>query len=735
MRCPLLCKFLLLLALIPLTRVNAQSIATFQSVPGGPQQQVLVLPPTHTFQKIAESGMLLPAGAGTLGINLDFTGYVPINHSSTNGYLSISSETTPAEVCVFDAQFNAATQLWQLSAGQKVNFPFNEMGEVSRFCSGTITPDRTVVVSEESLGPNDYNGDGYQDQGWLIEIDPATRTVIDQNGDGLRDKIWAMGRHVHENSAFNHDQSIIYWGADANPTGYLYKFVPTSRGNLTGGKLYVLRTTSALGTGQWVQVPNTTQAQRNQVAINSTAVDAYNFNGIEDVEIGPDGKIYFAAKGPGRIYRFQDNGNSVTQLQVFVENTTYDIDGPGNLAPVLWGYGNDNLCFDGEGNLWVLQDGGDNHIWVVGPNHSALNPAVRLFGKTPDGSEPTGITFTPDYKFMFLSFQHPWWGNSTPQPDASGSSVIFNNHTTVVIARREFLGLCGAPGILSQTNVTPSSALLNWTPVPGATGYDVDYKPYVSAVWTNAVMNTSTLSWALSGLTPGTAYQWRVRSHCGADSSAYYVWGFTTLPPCPGPLDISGNDLATGAATIPFNVNTKGTIFPQGDRDYYRFTKVNAGQVTVNLTTLPSNYNLEIRSAADVLISSSSQGGTTSESIIFVAGANTTYYAVVVPNNMGYHATSCYTLRVSAFSARVDVEPMSELKAWPVPVQEQLSIEVPAGDCPAEALIYSPTGALLLSAPLRSEPGLLDVSSLPAGMYLLQVTCGEEKWTMRFVKE
>jgi hypothetical protein len=116
------------------------------------------------------------------------------------------------------------------------------------------------------------------------------------------------------------------------------------------------------------------------------------------------------------------------------------VDGAGPLGTESWGTGNDNLCFDAEGNLWVLQDGGRNHIWVIAPTHAQASPQVRLFAKTPAGSEPTGITFSPDYNFLFLSFQHPSGSNSTSQTDAASASVVFNTHTTVVIARTENLG-------------------------------------------------------------------------------------------------------------------------------------------------------------------------------------------------------------------------------------------------------------------------------------------------------
>ncbi len=465
------CYLIILPCLFFIADIPAQTIGSFSSVSPGPQTENFLIPTTHTFQRLIKTGDPLTLG-GTLGSNLDFTGYVPISGSSRNGYVSISSETTPAECAILEVYYDYPTHTWNTGTSGKVPFSIgtatSDLGNVSRFCSGTITPRNTIMVCEETTSGGNINSsvDGYEDVGWVIEINPVTRTVIDHNGDGRSDKLWALGRQAHENVAIKSDESVLYWGADANPTGYLYKFVPTIAGNYTSGTLYVLHTTAALGSGSWVELlnPSSTVANRNNTV--GLSAGAYNFNGIEDAEIGPDGKIYFAAKGPGVVYRLSDDGTTVNNLEVFVASVNYDVDGPGPLGTEPWGTGNDNLAFDMEGNLWVLQDGSRNHIWVVAPTHTAAAPQIRLFGKTPAGSEPTGITFTPDNKFMFISFQHPSSGNTAVQTDAAGNSVIFNTSTTVVVARTEALGpLATLPVTFTNFSLKPISngIVIEWS--------------------------------------------------------------------------------------------------------------------------------------------------------------------------------------------------------------------------------------------------------------------------------
>ena len=450
-------------------QVLAQTIGTFNSVTPGAQTSSLIIPATHTFQRIIKSGDALTSG--TLGANLDFTGYVPISNSSRNGYLSISSESTPAALAIMTVAYNYTNHTWTKSNSGNVPFPTAAFGTtpVTRFCSGTVTPNGTIMVSEENAAQGDTNADGYNDDGWIIEIDPVTRTVIESDATHAGvDKLWAIGRQARENTMVMPDNKTLYTGADNGGNSFVYKFVATTAGNFSSGQLYVLVTTAALGTGSWKLLTNSTPAERNSTLAQSTAAPAaYSFNGVEDIERGPlDGKIYFTAKGPGRIYRFTDNGATVSGLEVFVENTTYDVDPGVGVSNELWDIGNDNLAFDGEGNLWVLQDGARNHIWVVGPTHTAATPAVRLFGKTPAGSEPTGITFTPDFKFMFISFQHPNAGNATSQLDAAGTSVVFNTHTTAVIARTENLGPTATlPLNFTEFNLTEENNIprLSWS--------------------------------------------------------------------------------------------------------------------------------------------------------------------------------------------------------------------------------------------------------------------------------
>ena len=431
------------LSLYALNFLGAQHISEFVSLAGGNQTSDFIHPPEHTFQYIIEEGDPLDNG-GTAANKFDFTGYVPISGSSESGYLSISHENTPGGVSILDIQFDAVKQSWSYTSA--IGIDFNPVNGTARNCSGTVTPWNTIVTCEEQI-IGDNNGDTYNDIGWSIEIDPATKQIVDYpNGLSGADKMWALGNFKHENIVVHSNQRTVYQAEDSG-AGHLYKFVANTAGDLSSGDLYVY-VGPKNGNGNWVQLNNNTPAEQNSTIAQANAVSATDFAGGEDVEINPiDGKIYVAVKNEQRVYRFSDDsplsGGTVSNFETYVGALTYPLTTANGIVNVPWGTGNDNLAFDDLGNLWVLQDGSNNHIWLVENGHSQSNPKVKIYGRTPAGSEPTGMTFSPDYRFIFMSFQHPNSSNSSSsQPDAFQNLKLFDKDVAVVIARKEHLGNC-----------------------------------------------------------------------------------------------------------------------------------------------------------------------------------------------------------------------------------------------------------------------------------------------------
>jgi hypothetical protein len=420
------------------------AIGCFTSVHPSTKNQILNIPTkTHTWQVFTKSLTDRYTGTNTTMPNgNDFTGFIPYSNggerSSVRGWVSINHENTPGSVSMVTTNLDMATMTWKVDTIKNVSFA--DVVTTTRNCSGGVTPWGTVITSEETYNQGDANADGYTDVGWQVEIDPATGKVRDYDGDGKGDKLWAIGRMNHENICVSNDSVTIYQGEDGG-TGGLYKFVATQKGNLSQGTLWVLKQDAPNATtGTWILVPNNTKTERNTTSNLAGSLGGTRFGGVEDAEFGPDGMIYFTEKGLGDIWRFKDNGATVSNLEKYVSRANFTI--MTDQGPVVedWNVGIDNLAFDGEGNLWGLQDGGRDHIWVIRPGHTMANPKVELFATTPEGCEPTGLTFSPDSKYGFISMQNPSSANTVVQLDATGKQHVWNASTTLVIGRREHLG-------------------------------------------------------------------------------------------------------------------------------------------------------------------------------------------------------------------------------------------------------------------------------------------------------
>ncbi len=450
--------FILLGSLFQLYGQN--HISNFESVSPNLKGEGFIIPNTHTFQVLFREGDNYFNSEQIVPGNNDFTGYVPIEGSNEKGYLSVNHEIALGNVSIANIAFDRSTNLWIVEDLQPLIINAADVNATSANCSGTVTDWNTVISCEETTVAIDVNDDGYIDLGWCFELDPATRQILDY-GTGKQQKLWALGNMKHENVVIHPDHKTVYFGEDGN-TSCIYKFVADEAQNLTKGTLYTLMLDDNLvagepqgSTGTWIQVPNEKQEDLNDTYNIAAELGGTYFNYVEDVEIHPTtNQIYFASKRNDRVYRFTDDGETISDFETYVGGTSYSFKVGSFTVEEEWGVGNDNLAFDNQGNLWVFQDGSKDFIWVVNHDHTPEDPNVRIFATLPNGSEPTGITFSPDNRFMFMSIQHPHDDNEEMQEDASGEMVLFNKATTVVVALKEHLGpeafAVGSPEILFE---------------------------------------------------------------------------------------------------------------------------------------------------------------------------------------------------------------------------------------------------------------------------------------------
>lgn len=300
--------------------------------------------------------------------------------------------------------------------------------------------------------------------------------------------------------------------------------------------------------------------------------------------------------------------------------------------------------------------------------------------------------------------------------------------------------LCGNPSGLKTTAVGNNTATVSWNRVPNALSYTLGYKLNSTSSWTTLTAQVDSFK-VLSSLNQGSLYDWRVLATCSAGSGNYISGQFTTTTPtCSSNYDTSTNGTLSGAKAIPFNTDIKGLINPSGDLDYYKFTITTAGTITITLTTLPADYDIRLYDASGKQVASSLKAGTTNESISYTA-AKGTYYVRVSGYGNVFNASSCYTLKVALgtaarftgtdlvmeavrSSATTGEQVPTRLTVYPNPVQRLLQLNFSHVEGSAEVSLIDPNGQRLLSKRITGTTGTIDLSSFPAGVYVLKVTYG-----------
>ena len=293
---------------------------------------------------------------------------------------------------------------------------------------------------------------------------------------------------------------------------------------------------------------------------------------------------------------------------------------------------------------------------------------------------------------------------------------------------------CTAPIGLTSSGVTNTSATVSWSAVSGAVTYDVDYKTNSSSTWINAATGTTSLSVGLTGLATSTLYSWRTKANCAGGSSGNYSQSYFTTA-CPSIYDNSTNGTTSGAANIPLNTDIKGIISPFADEDHYRFHITTGGTITVSLTTLPDNYDLDLLNAVGTRIGRSRNTGTANEAIN-VNLSTGDYYAKIYPKGNANNALSCYTLRVQTGTASLIEENLivyDKISLYPNPATNQITLLHNDHKILGTVSIYDMSGKMIYKKFVGSSQTTIDVKNFSAGVYYIR--SDQLHTAIKFVKQ
>ena len=158
-----------------------------------------------------------------------------------------------------------------------------------------------------------------------------------------------------------------------------------------------------------------------------------------------------------------------------------------------------------------------------------------------------------------------------------------------------------APAGLASSEITTGSAVLAWVAVPGATQYTVQYKPSTSSTWMTAT-TTSSVSYLLSGLAAGTAYNWQVKTDCSAYSAAAsFTTGSVSVPTtCSNVASLSSSNITTSSASLSWGAVSGASSYTVQYKTSTSFTWGTLGTYTGTSTSISgltssTTYNWRVK--------------------------------------------------------------------------------------------------------------------------------------------
>gem|GEM_PF-558085 len=324
----------------------------------------------------------------------------------------------------------------------------------------------------------------------------------------------------------------------------------------------------------------------------------------------------------GRVWICDDGGIAVYDRGSW---TTYSF-----LNSGLKGWGVYDVAFDSKGNKWIATDSGlfkfDGVNWTVyDKSNSGIIAthvaAVAVGTKDTIYAAAFNVTLWPYYGGLSVFDGKNRWENfaqgSSPIPHKQVQDVEIDKFGNVWLDC-ESMGIaiyhkggiiedsssCIVPAQTLVTNITSTSARLNWTAVASATKYQLRYRAVNSSTITSVTVNTN--SYLLTGLAPNTKYQWQVRTKCGQTFSPY-----TSLNSFKTATLLITNDEETNNTFAISDVN----IYPNPARNFvtisFSASSQNAVSITVadmqgkmllqkTLTTIrgTNNFTIDIKSFA-----------------------------------------------------------------------------------------------------------------------------------------
>ena len=224
-------------------------------------------------------------------------------------------------------------------------------------------------------------------------------------------------------------------------------------------------------------------------------------------------------------------------------------------------------------------------------------------------------TFTPVQTVNVTSTSYSTFEVPFTQYTGTGSYIAIkapqpttgNNYGYVDNIMVGLVPLCNKPTSVMASNVTATTADINWMPGGSETGWELVVVPAGMSISAGTAEPVTSHPYTLSNLSPSTAYDVYVRADCGTGtdfSSWSQVAHFTTTPICSAPTDVTVSQVAGSSALLTwtpavFGATAYTVAYTETGMDNWATQSVTGNSIMLSGLTPETAYTVTVTSECD----------------------------------------------------------------------------------------------------------------------------------------
>lgn len=242
------------------------------------------------------------------------------------------------------------------------------------------------------------------------------------------------------------------------------------------------------------------------------------------------GNTYIVNGAPSELKKLNPNGTLLwTQPNGFNGNK---VEVGSDNQPVVGGYPLVNY-----GVVIAKYNSSGNFLWQ---NLDADGPGLSLLALTPMRIDATNAIYMAGSTMSSMglckvnSDGTSAWVTTTPSgypvwfEFGTDNNVYVTGGTTARFVQPAVIP-CNTPVNLTVTNITATSAKLNWSAIPNIIRYTIFYKKTTDTTWTRVNVSKTKTNRTLNNLVCGAGYKWKIRTVCDTVGGVLKVSAFSPV--------------------------------------------------------------------------------------------------------------------------------------------------------------------------------------------------------------